>query len=199
MLLKNFTIAQGAALFGKTATSSSLTVLSTAGTSIFLREAVNNIIITEEGNSLDKTTIYDLLPTVYDTPGTATGTYDMTVFLAVVLGTGTNPVTFNDYRLQSPVWLDFVSHSMNAGIGSGSVTDVWQNNTESPVTINEIGLVCVRGNAASSSGNITSNHCKAFQISRTVLGTPITLAPNEQRAFTITLNMNALDTVAVNV
>lgn len=199
MLLKNFIIAQGAALFGKSATATGLSVVNTAGTVEASKNIANSTIIIEEGAEADKNRLYGFLPTIYNTPGTSTGSYDMTIVLGVVLGTGTNPVTFNDYCLQSPVWLDFVSHSMNAGTGSGSITDVWQNNTAEAVTINEIGLVCMRGNAGSSSMSISANYSRVIQLSRTVLGTPIVLAPSEQRAFTITLNMNALDTVAVNV
>lgn len=199
MLLKNFIITQGAALFGKQDTADSFYVVNTAGTRLKVKEVANGPIIMETGNAQDIAKLYTLLPTIYSMDATSSGSYDTTIVVGVVLGTGTNPATFNDYCLQSPVWLDFVSHSISAGIGSGAITDIWQNNTAESVTINEIGLVCMRGNAGSSSMGITADYCRVIQLSRTVLGTPIVLAPSEQRAFTITLNMNALDTVAVNV
>lgn len=96
-------------------------------------------------------------------------------------GTGNTPESITDYKLDSFVELELVNGSVGFSVSKIlSINTTFKNNTNSSITIKEIGLYS-RPSAS------TSAHSKVL-IYRKVLDTPVTIAPDEVYTFTITLN-----------
>lgn len=108
----------------------------------------------------------------------------------VVFGTGTTPATIDDYKLESPIYNGFTR--TGGGNGAMSVDDkgisffavygITNTGTDNLV-ISEIGLF---GNLYYTSNTAT----ECCLLDRTVLETPITIAPNESKQLTYTIRMN---------
>lgn len=113
-------------------------------------------------------------------------------------GSGTTAATENDYKLESDITsgLTTVLGSSMRGVDSNgkpymSFTFTVTNSGNSNITIGEIGLVSANVFCCTSSSATTAASNNVL-IDRTVLDTPVTLAPNETSAikYTITCDMS---------
>jgi hypothetical protein len=118
----------------------------------------------------------------------SSGVYD-TRYNGFVLfvGTGNTAVTANDYKLDTPVELDVTSAScIHTENNKTYVARTFQNNTGSPVTINEIGCYLF---ASQMEANLSDNH-PIVLIGRRVLQTPVTMANGDMYTFTYIIDMD---------
>lgn len=112
----------------------------------------------------------------------------------LVVGSGTTPVTDDDYKLDVPITtLTAVSAATSCKTGDTgrtlspttfTITTTYRNDTEAPVTVNEIGIMIPVGYKYSGSG-ASANALSSCLIYREVLETPVTIEPNQLRTFSI--------------
>ena len=112
----------------------------------------------------------------------------------LVVGSGTTPVTDDDYKLDVPITtLTAVSATTSCKTDDTkntlspttfTVSTTYRNDTEAPVTVNEIGIMIPVGYKHSGSGAIP-NALSSCLIYREVLETPVTIEPNQLRTFSI--------------
>ena len=112
----------------------------------------------------------------------------------LVVGSGTTPVTDDDYKLDVPITtLTAVSATTSCKTDDTkntlspttfTVSTTYRNATEAPVTVNEIGIMIPVGYKYSGSGAIP-NALSSCLIYREVLETPVTIEPNQLRTFSI--------------
>lgn len=108
----------------------------------------------------------------------------------VVIGKGTTPVTFNDYVLADNtlmtgndiVQVSSVEQLYNNDNKMLSITTSYQNVSSSPITVTEVGLDYKFARTATPSKNNAL-------LTRTVLTTPVVIAPGEIYAFTVTITV----------
>lgn len=122
------------------------------------------------------------------------GTKDQTT---LVVGSGTTPVTDDDYKLDVPittltaVCATTSCKTLNTKDKLSPTTFVisttYRNNTDSPVVVKEIGIMIPVGYANSSTSN--DNALSSCLIYREVLETPVTIEPNQLRTFSITTDV----------
>ena len=105
----------------------------------------------------------------------------------VDVGFGNTAPTSSDYKLEDSnacdtptlTWISSIEARQYPSLRS--VTSVYRNDTGSNVVVKEIGMV--------THGNGASNNAYNALLTRTVLDSPITVAPGEVKAFTITLDV----------
>ena len=112
----------------------------------------------------------------------------------LVVGSGTTPVTDDDYKLDTPITtLTAVSATTSCKTSptgnvlsptSFTVTTTYRNDTEAPVTVKEIGIMIPVGYKSSGSGT-NANALSSCLIYREVLETPVTIEPGQLRTFSI--------------
>ena len=112
----------------------------------------------------------------------------------LVVGSGTTPVTDDDYKLDTPITtLTAVSATTSCKTDDTgatlspttfTITTTYRNGTEAPITVNEIGIMIPVGYKYSGSGTM-SNALSSCLIYREVLETPVTIEPNQLRTFSI--------------
>ena len=112
----------------------------------------------------------------------------------LVVGSGTTPVTDDDYKLDAPITtltaVSATTSCKSAGTGDAlspttfTVTTTYRNDTEAPVTVNEIGIMIPVGYKISGTGS-NNNALSSCLIYREVLETPVTIEPNQLRTFSI--------------
>ena len=112
----------------------------------------------------------------------------------LVVGSGTTPVTDDDYKLDAPITtLTAVSATTSCKTADTeevlspttfTITTTYRNSTEAPVTVNEIGIMIPVGYKYSGSGTM-SNALSSCLIYREVLETPVTIEPGQLRTFSI--------------
>ena len=122
---------------------------------------------------------------------TARGISDQTT---LVVGSGTTPVTDDDYKLDVPITtltaVSATTSCKSADTGDAlspttfTITTTYRNDTEAPVTVNEIGIMIPVGYKYSGSGT-SANALSSCLIYREVLETPVTIEPNQLRTFSI--------------
>lgn len=107
-------------------------------------------------------------------------------------GSGTTAPTENDYKMQTDITsgLNIILNSSERGVESGipymAFTFTLTNTSSANITISEMGYVT--GNAScctSSTGTTATNNNVLFD--RTLLDTPLTIAPSETAAITYTI------------
>lgn len=108
----------------------------------------------------------------------------------MILGDGNTKPTVDDYKLENFIGSDRLkctncTNSINNNLSSGSVdiiTRAWtfQNITESPVTVKELGLVCM---------SEENSNLKLMLVAREVLASPVTIAPNAKYTFEFNLTV----------
>ena len=108
----------------------------------------------------------------------------------IYLGTGNVTPTIDDYKLSGELVTGLTSQGQNTTANNNSITfsAIATNNTESPVTIKEIGL------GGYTSGTITC----VFILTRDVLPTPVTLNTGDSKTFSITIDLRSLTDTTVN-
>lgn len=108
----------------------------------------------------------------------------------IVLGTGTTAPSEDDYRLENII-TDGLTASIttNSGVENGSpygdINLALQNTSNAAITITEIGITRSLYDATSFGG--TSGNSHRYLVDRTVLDTPVTIAPGGTAIITYTL------------
>lgn len=107
----------------------------------------------------------------------------------IYLGTGNVTPTIDDYKLSGELITGLTSQSQSTSATNNSITfsAIATNNTESPVTIKEIGL-----------GGDTTGFKAVFLLTRDVLATPVTLNTGDSKTFSITIDFRSLTDTTVN-
>lgn len=130
---------------------------------------------------------------------TGSGTYDSTsiptgIFnfsgCQIYLGAGNVTPTIDDYKLSGELVTGLTSQEKSTTANNNSITfsAIATNNTESPVTIKEIGL---------GGYHAGSNAC-VILLTRDVLATPVTLNTGDSKTFSITIDFRSLTDTTVN-
>lgn len=107
----------------------------------------------------------------------------------IYLGTGNVTPTIDDYKLSGELVTSLISQTQSTTANNNSITfsAIAINNSESPVTIKEIGL-----------GGYSNNPRCVFLLTRDVLATPVTLNTGDSKTFSITIDFRSLTDTTVN-
>ena len=124
----------------------------------------------------------------YNSTSIPTGSFSLTG-CEIYLGTGNVTPTIDDYKLSGELITGLASQEQSTTANNNSITfsAIATNNTESPVTIKEIGL----------GGYSNSPEC-VFLLTRDVLATPVTLNTGDSKTFSITIDLRSLTDTTVN-
>lgn len=108
----------------------------------------------------------------------------------IYLGTGNVTPTIDDYKLSGELVTGLTSQEKRTAANNNSITfsAIATNNTESPVTIKEIGL----------GGYYNGSQPLAVLLTRDVLATPVTLNTGDSKTFSITIDFRSLTDTTVN-
>lgn len=108
----------------------------------------------------------------------------------IYLGTGNVTPTIDDYKLSGELVTGLTSQEKNTTANNNSITfsAIATNNTESPVTIKEIGL----------GGYEPGTQPFVVLLTRDVLATPVTLNTGDSKTFSITIDLRSLTDTTVN-
>lgn len=108
----------------------------------------------------------------------------------IYLGTGNVTPTIDDYKLSGELVTGLTSQGKGTTANNNSITfsAIATNNTESPVTIKEIGL----------GGYCTGTTPCVVLLTRDVLATPVTLNAGDSKTFSITIDFRSLTDTTVN-
>lgn len=107
----------------------------------------------------------------------------------IYLGTGNVTPTIDDYKLSGELITGLTSQEQSTTANNNSITfsAIATNNTESPVTIKEIGL-----------GGYYTSTPLVILLTRDVLATPVTLNTGDSKTFSITIDLRSLTDTTVN-
>lgn len=124
----------------------------------------------------------------YDSTSIVTGNFNF-AGCEIYLGTGNVTPTIDDYKLSGELVTGLTSQEKSTTANNNSITfsAIATNNTESPVTIKEIGL----------GGYFTSTPFVVL-LTRDVLATPVTLNTGDSKTFSITIDFRSLTDTTVN-
>lgn len=127
--------------------------------------------------------------TSYDSTSISTGTFSFSG-CKIYLGTGNVTPTIDDYKLSGELVTGLTSQEQDTTANNNSITfsAIATNNTESPVTIKEIGL----------GGYTTGSIACVILLTRDVLATPVTLNTGDSKTFSITIDFRSLTDTTVN-
>ena len=108
----------------------------------------------------------------------------------IYLGTGNVTPTIDDYKLSGELITSLVSQGLSTTANNNSIkfSAIATNNTESPVTIKELGL----------GGYVTGNTPFVVLLTRDVLATPVTLNTGDSKTFSITIDFRSITDTTVN-
>lgn len=125
----------------------------------------------------------------YDSTSIPTGNFSFTG-CQIYLGTGNVTPTIDDYKLSGELVTGLTSQEKSTTANNNSITfsAIATNNTESPVTIKEIGLGGYKDVAPSF----------VVLLTRDVLATPVTLNTGDSKTFSITIDFRSLTDTTVN-
>lgn len=139
-------------------------------TSRFVKElgnTVSGIFTAGSGNSNNAFNFYDA------------NSYKST--LAMLVGTSDTPPTVNDIKLGNQIELTHINDSCSMVDGVISLIREFQNNTDSEVTIKEVGLYVISGNTGGT-GTVFEN-LSIFLVGRNILQTPVTIPIGDIASF----------------
>lgn len=127
--------------------------------------------------------------TSYDSTGITIGSFNFSG-CEIYLGTGNVTPTIDDYKLSGELVTGLTSQEESTTANNNSITfsAIATNNTESPVTIKEIGL----------GGYTTGAKACVILLTRDVLTTPVTLNVGDSKTFSITIDFRSLTDTTVN-
>lgn len=127
--------------------------------------------------------------TNYDSTSITTGLFNFTG-CQIYLGAGNVTPTIDDYKLSGELVTGLTSQKKSTTANNNSITfsAIATNNTESPVTIKEIGL----------GGYYTGSNACVILLTRDVLATPVTLNTGDSKTFSITIDFRSLTDTTVN-
>lgn len=108
----------------------------------------------------------------------------------IYLGTGNVTPTIDDYKLSGELITSLVSQELSTTANNNSITfsAIATNNSESPVTIKELGL----------GGYDSSSTPSVILLTRDVLATPVTLNTGDSKTFSITIDFRSITDTTVN-
>lgn len=126
---------------------------------------------------------------IYDSTSIPTSRFSFSA-CEIYLGTGNVTPTIGDYKLSGELITGLTSQEQSTTANNNSITfsAIATNNTESPVTIKEIGL---------GGYNTGSTGCVVL-LTRDVLPTPVTLNTGDSKRFSITIDFRSLTDTTVN-
>lgn len=126
--------------------------------------------------------------TNYNSTSITSGSFGFTG-CQIYLGTGNVTPTIDDYKLSGELVTGLKSQGQSTTANNNSITfsAIATNNTESPVTIKEIGL-----------GGYYNNEPCVILLTRDVLATPVTLNVGDSKGFSITIDFRSLTDTTVN-
>lgn len=126
--------------------------------------------------------------TNYDSTSIPTGSFNFTG-CQIYLGTGNVTPTIDDYKLSGELVTGLISQEQSTTANNNSIrfSAIATNNTESPVTIKEIGL-----------GGYVNSTALVILLTRDVLATPVTLNTGDSKTFSITIDFRSLTDTTVN-
>lgn len=101
--------------------------------------------------------------------------------LAMLVGTSDTPPTVDDIKLGNQIQLTHINDSCSMIDGVISLIREFQNNTESEVTIKEVGLYVISGNMGGASGSF--ENLFIFLVGRNILQTPVTIPIGDIASF----------------
>lgn len=137
-------------------------------TSRFVKELGNTLSgIFTYGNSNNAFNFYDA--------------YSYKSTLAMLVGTSDTPPTVNDIKLGNQIQLTHINDSCSMVDGVISLIREFQNNTDSEVTIKEVGLYVISGNTSNSAS--TFENLFIFLVGRNILQTPVTIPIGDIASF----------------
>lgn len=127
--------------------------------------------------------------TNYDSTSIPTGNFNFQG-CEIYLGTGNVTPTIDNYKLSGELVTGLTSQEKSTAANNNSITfsAIATNNTESPVTIKEIGL----------GGYVTGSYACVVLLTRDVLATPVTLNVGDSKTFSITIDFRSLTDTTVN-
>lgn len=125
----------------------------------------------------------------YDSTSIASGAFNFSG-CQIYLGTGNVTPTIDDYKLSGELVTGLTTQEKSTTANNNSITfsAIATNNTESPVTIKEIGL----------GGHYTGSLPFVVLLTRDVLATPVTLNTGDSKTFSITIDFRSLTDTTVN-
>ena len=172
MLLKNFivSLASGVATPTTSDTSNPLYRKTTTGQNCKI----------SNGN-MDS--IYSISGSFYSNTTGGSNINSIGFFKGIVLGTGTTPPTYNDFKIETPV--ESSGYSNNSYSVSADcqqvLTQSYTNKSSEDITVTELGLFV-------SDTNVSESYAKVL-LTRNVIS-PVTIKPNETKTFTIKIDYN---------
>ena len=127
--------------------------------------------------------------TIYDSTSVTQANFNFTG-CEIFLGTGNVTPTIDDYKLSGELVTGLKSQEQSTTANNNSIkfSAIATNNTESPVTIKEIGL----------GGLYTGSNPFVVLLTRDVLATPVTLNTGDSKTFSITIDFRSLTDTTIN-
>lgn len=121
--------------------------------------------------------------------------YVGTNYIGLAIGSGTTPVTFDDYKIEQPnTTLTDGGHYLKVGTGYGNnsicvYTQIVTNETSDPITISELGVM-----GAPSENNADASYSQVLY-TRDVI-TPVTIGVGETKTFILKIDLAEMSTSA---
>lgn len=121
--------------------------------------------------------------------------YVATNYIGLAIGSGTTPVTFDDYKIEQPnTTLTDGGHYLKIGAeyGNNSIcvyTQIVTNETSDPITISELGVM------GAYDANTPSSSWSQVLYTRDVI-TPVTIGVGETKTFILTIDLAEMSTSA---
>ena len=171
MLLKNFivSLASGVAVPTTNGSSNPLFRKTTQGDDFQIKSG-----------SLSE--IYSVSGSIYNTKG-SNGIATVGRYRGIVLGTGTTPPTYQDFKIEAPVESSgYSNNSYSVSADSQQVlTQSYTNKSSEDIIVAELGIFVCDDN--------TNEYYAKVLLSRNVIP-PVTIKPNETKTFTIKIDYN---------
>lgn len=172
MLLKNFivSLATGVAAPTSDGSDNPLYLKSTTGSEYKISNGSASVIYSVSGSKYSNTTGTNGIDTL--------GSYK-----GIVLGTGTTPPTYQDFKIETPV--ESSGYSNNSYSISADfqqvLTQSYTNKSSEDIIITELGLFVTK--------SISNENYAKVLLTRNVIS-PVTIKPNETKTFTIKIDYN---------
>lgn len=109
------------------------------------------------------------------------------------VGTGDNPSSSSDFKLENAVELNIISAScIHNADETTIITRTFQNNTGEEVIINEVGLYMFCSQTSYDTYKNENYYVPVIMLGRKVLNTPIIIANSESYTFTYKIDMSKI-------
>lgn len=116
---------------------------------------------------------------LYDETGS--GNTSTLVYEGIILGTGTTPPTYSDYKMENySTGLTYSNSTTNWSAPNFILTESATNNTDANIIVSEVGVFGMRDDNATY---------RKILLTRNVIE-PVTIKPNETKTFTVKINFD---------